>query len=252
MVLAASPGLIKLGVVAGLIVFGLFLAPLVGRIVRTSLSKPSRSLREQTIAEPASRFLTTLLVTGSLIGALGVVSPSSLEPFPTKIIEFVPRLLIAVLFLIVGTTVATLVANGVGGAISRATGRPNPALVRIVRGAVVALVSILAVSQLGIDTTIVDTLTQATIFAAAGALALLSVFGGKTVASEVAAGRYVRRIVEPGDEIESALGIGRVVAIHGATIELDPGDGSTVHLPHAGLLSGALKIKRSVGLPPQQ
>ncbi len=241
-VVAAQSSVVKWAVVAGLVVGGLTLAPIAGRLVRKGLDSSKRSERQRLLAEPAARFLTTIILSASLIAALGVLSPSSLKPFPTKIVEFIPRLLIAVLFLLIGSTVSTLVANAVGSALGRATGTVNTAIVRAVRGIVVGLVTILAISQLGINTAVVDTLTQAAIFAAAATIALLTVLGGKSISAEIAAGQYVRRIVKVGDHVSSSLGSGTVRAVHGATLELDPGDGSALHIPHAALLNAALSV----------
>jgi small-conductance mechanosensitive channel len=245
LVLAVQASLVKWGIVAGLIVLAIFLPPLLGKIVRRTLAKPSRSEKEKTLAEPAARFTTTIALVVLLLAVLGVASPASLAPFPTQIVAFIPRLLITVLLLLIGSTVATFVANGVGVAMTKSMGSPQPAIVRLVRAVVVIFVSILAVSQLGIDTTIVDTLTSAAIYASIGSIALLSVLGGRGIASELAAGRYMRRIVAPGDHVECALGSGTVTAIHGATLELDAGDGKALHIPHAAVMSSAITVKKA-------
>jgi hypothetical protein len=255
LVVAVQSSIVKWGVVAGLIFLAIVVPPLLGRVIRGTLGKPTRSERERTLAEPAARFATTIALVVLLIAVLGVASPSSLAPFPTEIVAFIPRLLITVLLLLIGTTVATFAANGVGVAITKATGSPQPAMVRAVRGIVVVLVSIFAISQLGIDTTIVDTLTSAVIFASVGTIALLSVFGGRLMAGEVAAGRYVRRIMAPGDRLDCPLGSGTVTALHGATIELDSGDGGSLHIPYAAVMASALKVTKAVPSaeqPPQR
>ena len=64
------------------------------------------------------------------------------------------------------------------------------------------------------------------------------------MASEIAAGRYLHRIVRPGDTV-SGDGFGGVVrAVWGATVELDV-DGVIVHVPNSKLLAGNLTIERS-------
>ncbi len=235
---------IKWGIVLGVVIATMIIAPFVGKIIRIKLSKPGRSEREKTLADPVARFATMICFASGLIAVLGITSPKSLEPFPTKIVEFIPRLMIAVLLLLIGSTASTFVANGVGVAMTKATGTPQPAIARAVKAIVMALIGIFAISQLGIDTTIVDTLTTALIFCSVGTLALLSVLGGRNMASELAAGRYIRRIVAPGDHIECAVGTGEVVAIHGATLEVKTESGASLHLPHSMVMGDSMKISK--------
>jgi hypothetical protein len=218
------------------------LAPILGALIRRLMARPSGKDRSRTLAEPAAKFVSTMVVTAGLIVIIGVLSPDSLEPFPTKIVEFIPRLLVAILLVLVGGTFAGLASNLVGLATLKATGRPQTGLIRLTRTAMMGLISLLAVSQLGVNTTILDTLTQAVLFSTTAAVALLAVVGGRELASEVSAGRYVRRIVKPGDRIDSDACGGVVQAIHAATIELVVNDRTTVHVPHALLMKGPLQV----------
>jgi hypothetical protein len=218
-------------------------SPILARLVAKPLAKHPSEGRRALVA-PAKKFATTLLVTAGLIATLGIISPTSLEPFPTQIVEFLPRLLITVLLLLVGSTLASIVAGVVGLTATKSMGRPQPGLVRFVRMAVTGLIGLLAIGQLGVNTKVLDTLTQAAVFGAVGTVALLCVQGGRELASNISAGRYIRRIVRRGDELEAELASGTVLAVHGATVELQDEDGWVVHVPNRLLLETRLRLRR--------
>ena len=138
-----------------------------------------------------------------------------------------------------------MVANAIGSSLLRATGKPQPSLTRIIRAAVLAVISILAVSQLGVNTKIIDTLVEAVVFGVAGAMVLLVGLGGRTVAGEVAAGRYVRKLLKPGDRVVCGEIRGTVVHVHAVTVELVDDEGSTVHVAHNHFITDPLRIDQS-------
>jgi hypothetical protein len=61
-----------------------------------------------------------------LISALAAVNPEALDTLPTQLVEYLPRLLIGIVVIIVGNVIAGLGASAVDQAVSRATGRPAP------------------------------------------------------------------------------------------------------------------------------
>jgi small-conductance mechanosensitive channel len=229
----------------GVVVLTFVLAPAIGSRLTKLLSKPGPSERRRTMAAPAGRFVSTLCFTVGLVAFIGILSPSSLEPFPTKIVDFLPRLLIAILLLLVGSTFAGLGSGVVGVALARTTGKPQPALVRLTRSSIMLVIGLLSIGQLGVDTTVLDTLTQAVLFGLGAMVALLGALGGRDLAAEISAGRYVRRIVSPGDQIETPGATGRVKALHAATVELEEDEETSVHVPNALLMQSPLRVRRS-------
>ena len=232
-------------IAGAVLVAALLIATVVSGVVRRFIDKPSRQEQRRRLAEPASRFVYSALVAAGLVTALGIASPESLRPLPTNLVAFLPRLLIAGLLLLLGGTVATMVANAIGSSLLRATGKPQPSLTRIIRAAVLAVIAILAVSQLGVNTKIIDTLVEAVVFGVTGAMVLLVGLGGRTVAGEVAAGRYVRKLLKPGDRVVCGEIRGTVVHVHAVTVELVDDEGSTVHVAHNHFITDPLRIDRS-------
>ena len=262
-------------IAAGLAVAGIVVGSLAGAQVRRLLGGPSRTERQRALADPAGSITLSAVLAGFLIAALGVGDRDSLQSLPTSLVRFMPKLLIALLIFLVGSAVATLVANAVGTSLIKATGQPQPQLVRVTRALLAAAFAILAVSQLGVNTRIVDMVVAALVFGIALTAALLAGLGGRVVAGELAAGRYLRRILRPGDRIRTGeLGepsdamqvIGEVRRLHSASVEValpadaaDAADGAgpadatgarmtvtIVHVPNSALLARVLRIDRDL------
>lgn len=232
----------QLIIVAAVLVVFSVITPIASRVVSRSLAK-NESESRRALAQPAGKFVTTLSITAGLVVTLGIISPGSLEPFPAQIVAFLPRLLITVLLLLVGSTIASIVSGVVGLAATKSTGKPQPGIVRMVKGVVTGLIGLLAIGQLGVNTRVLDTVTQAVVFGAAATVALLCVIGGRELASNISAGRYLRRIIRAGDQIETEPGSGTVVAVHGATVQLEGENGWVLHVPNRLLLDQPVRVK---------
>jgi hypothetical protein len=233
----------QLIIVAAVLVAFTAITPIASRTISRWLSK-HESENRRALAQPAGKFVSTLMITAGLVVTLGIISPGSLEPFPAQIVSFLPRLLITVLLFLVGSTVASIVSGVVGLAATKSTGKPQPGIVRMVKGIVTGLIGLLAIGQLGVNTRVLDTVTQAVVFSAAATVALLCVVGGRELASNISAGRYLRRIIRAGDQIEAGPGSGTVVAVHGATVQLEDEDGWVLHVPNHLLLGQPVRVKQ--------
>src|SRR5690606_22301256 len=104
--------------------------------------------------------------------------------------------------------------------------------------------AVLALRQLGIDTTILNILIGAVLFGLAAGFALLVGLGGRELSRELAFGRYLARILAPGDEIVVGDVKGIVLQLHPASVELQTADGGTVHLTNSQVFHAAPKVQR--------
>jgi hypothetical protein len=239
--------LIALGVVVG----SAIVASFVSGLVRKSLLKPTRPEKVRGLAQPAGSILLAAVLGLGIVVALGIGDPDSLKPLPSNLVAFIPKLLIAVLFILLGGAIATLTSNAIATSVLKATGQPQPQLARVIRLVVTAVFTLLAIGQIGIDTKIVDQITMGVVAALAGSLALLGGLGGRQMASDVAAGKYLRRLIRPGDLVTSDLEEiagqeAMVTKVHGATVEviIDGNKQTIVHIPNARLLSRTIRITR--------
>jgi MFS family permease len=230
---------------AAAIVAGLLVGSAVGWVVRRTLGSPERREEIRQIARPSALFSFWFLTTGGIVVAVGILSPTSLRDLPASVLAYLPRVLVAGLILILGRALAALGSVVIGQALSRATGQRHSQITGVLRATVLSAAVVLAVAQLGVDTTFLILAVAALLFALGTAFALLVGLGGRDVARELAAGRYIRRVLRPGDAVNTGEVRGVVVAIHPATIELETTDSATLHVPYTRLLEHGFQMESS-------
>jgi hypothetical protein len=227
------------------IVGGVVLGSIAGRVVRKLIAKPSRPEPIQQIAPALASFVFGTIVAIGLIAAVGIVSPDQLDTIPKSLVTYMPKVLVAGVLIMAGNVIGGIAAAAVRSTMIRTTGEARPGPPRIIKMVITATAGILGVSQLGIDTTIVNLAIAALLFTLGATATILIGVGGIDVARNVAAGRYVRRIIPAGSQIETADRAGTVVAVHPATVELRQADGATIHVPHSAVLAGTVTLRGS-------
>jgi len=138
------------------------------------------------IADVAKWFIR-LIVLVSAFDALGLPAVSQVLE---SLLLWLPNLVVALVVLVI----AGLAANALAGLVRGATaesGLGNPdVLATVARVAVWAFAIVIAVNQLGIATTLINTLFMATVGAVALALALAFGLGGRETAAQIVRGWY--------------------------------------------------------------
>lgn len=231
-------------VVAGLIVGSLLLGAIVSRVVYRLLSAEGRPTTLASAASPISSTVFWGFVVAGLLGALGVIQPDTLDQMSADIVDFVPRVIAAAVLVIAARVIAEFVKSTVGPTMGRMPTHVQRQVLNAIDFVILGVGVLLAVNQLGIDTTIVNIAVAAFLFSLALSFALLVGLGGRGVASEVAAGRAVKRIVKIGDEIEVGGASGVITAMHPTLVELADADGRVEMIAPSTLLSGGLRIQR--------
>ena len=224
--------------VAGGFVAGALLAWAARRILRA----PGRRPEFQELAGTTATFLFWLAVATGVVVAVAAVEPETIESVPADLLAYVPRVFAAGLILLAGRAVAVVCAAATGRAVARAVGRPSGQVAAVVRLGVNLAAVVLALSQLGVDTTVLVVLAAGLAISFGLAFALLVGLGGRDVAREIAAGRYLRRFITPGTTVRSSGLTASVVALHPLTIEMVTDDGRRLHVPHTRLLGDVLEV----------
>ena len=144
------------------------------------------------------KWFVRLIVLVTAFDALGLPAVSQVLE---QILLWLPNLVVALVVLVI----AGLAANALAGLVRGATaesGLGNPELLAtIARVAVWAFAIVIAVNQIGVATTIVNTLFMATVGAVAVAFALAFGLGGRETAAEI-----VRSWYEQGQQAAPKLG----------------------------------------------
>ncbi|MBK5224159.1 MAG: mechanosensitive ion channel [Acidimicrobiia bacterium] len=184
-------------------------------------------------------------VAGSLV-AISVLNHDSFDDVPSRLVDVLPRYLIAGLVVVAGRAIALAAGSVVSQALEASSPRVRAQAAALVRFLVTAAAVVIALAQLGVNITLLQITGAALLFGLAGAAALLVGLGGREVASEVAAGRYLVRVLQVGDHVEIPLPsgsvTGRVVSMQPGTIEVDEGGGTLRHIPNSQVLAAGPRV----------
>ncbi len=155
------------------------------------------------------------------------------------LLEFLPRLLGAVLLLFLGSAIASLVSSAVGTGLARVNFAQDRLLARLVRGLILLITFVAAVENLGFDLDFLTStlLNLVSIFAAA--LAITFALGGRDVARNLLAGYYARERFGSGDRLRFDEGEGELVGIGTLNVEIKTHEGTLV-VPNARLIESTV------------
>ncbi len=222
---------------------GLVLGALIGSVLRRWLSRDTRRPMLQEIAGAASVFVFWLATATGAIVAMAATSPDTLRPIPSDILSWMPNVLAAGLILLAGYALAIAVSGSLSRGFLRATGQRSRLAERTMRSAVIAGSVIVALGQLGVETTILIVLTGGAAATAALAIGLLAGLGGRDVASSIAAGRVLKPDLAEGQilliEDEELI----IVQLRPATVVLVNSAGNRIVITYTRLLEHQVIIR---------
>lgn len=223
-----------------------------GFIVGTIASKATKKVLDKRrgqvaeFASAAASLVFSLLFVVGLLVALGFVQPDSLSKLRDDTIDYLPRVLSALIVVILGGVVGTIASTAARESLGRSLGRMGEQIPQVIKAIITTFATILAASQLGIDTTVINIVVAAVVAGLALAFALIVGFGSRPVAAEIASGRALRRLLSPGDGIEGDLATGTIVAMHPTAVEVEQ-NGTIALVPNTQLADSSFRIHRAAG-----
>lgn len=220
---------------------GLLIGEIAGRLLRSALgSSSSAAFREN--AATIARLVFWASTAIGLVLAIAIIDDAALDDLGRRLGDNLPSYLIAFLMVIAGYAVSVLVAAMVGQSARKATGIRQRGLERALQAAILATAIVVALTELGVDSSMLVVLLIVVVGTPALALALLSASGGREVAMQLAAGRALRHQLRPGRHIRCGDVAGRIVVAHATTVELEGDDGVRVHVPNRALLDQGFRV----------
>lgn len=231
------------------LVGGVVLGLVASRIVYAIIGSPKRPEPIQNVAKPLASLAMSAGIIIGLVVALGIVQPDSLDKLKTDAIDFIPKVMTAAIIIIAANVLSSFATTAMSQALGRLPLQTQRQANSVVKGTIVTLATLLAVSQLGINTDVVNLGVAAVFFGIAASLTLLVGLGGNGVAREVAATRALKRLVSQGDTVSVGDSRGVVVAIHPTAVELSKSSGETVLIPSSRFVRQSIGIDRVEGEP---
>ncbi len=220
---------------------GLLFGEIAGRLLRNALGASSSApLRENSATIARLVFWASTAI--GLVLAIAVVDDAALDDLGHRLGDNLPSYLIAFLMVIAGYAVSVLVAAMVGQSARKATGVRQRGLERALQAAILATAIVVALTELGVESSMLVVLFVVVVGTPALAVALLSALGGREVAMQLAAGRALRHQIRPGRTLSCGDERGTVVVAHATAVELVRDDGTRVHLPNRTLLDAGFRL----------
>ena len=193
---------------------------------------------------PLSALVATAIRIAILVvavaAALSLLGLAALSLALNELILFMPKLFVALVLVVVGFVVAEFVGARVQ-ALATQMDLPGP-FRQMAEAAIVALFVLTALAQIGVQTTILTGLVALIIVALSLTFALAFGLGGRDVARQLSAGRYVGNAYRVGDQIEVAGFSGRIRRIESAATVLEGGDGRAIRIPSQMLLESVVTV----------
>jgi small-conductance mechanosensitive channel len=246
-----------------LLVVGLLVARLAGRLVRRGLlavgldELATRWRISDTLVQArlqpslAGLVGAAVRITLSVVAAFAALTLLGLELLSQSLNEavlFLPNLLAALALLLAGVVLAGLARDRVDRfAYQMDFAVPLGQLAQI---STLAIFALMAAAQIGVSTDILFIVIAILLAAAAGTFALAFGLGGQEVARAVNAGRFVRAAFEVGQTISVGQIRGKIIAIEPEATVIGTGDG-LVRVPNNLLLESMVTIHGAAGPPDQ-
>lgn len=174
------------------------------------------------------------------LGALGLtdVVTSALNSF----FAFLPRLVAAMVIFLVGAFIARIVGDAVTAMTLQSDIPSGRVLGQAVRYSLLLVVVILALDELGVQTTILTTIIIVTVAAIALGLALAFGLGNRQLAHGIMAGFHAREEFTPGQTLTVGDHTGRLVRIGATKALLETSEGQ-ISLPNVVLLNEVVRLR---------
>ena len=223
---------------------GILLGVLASKVVQSILSADTKPEALQKSAKSIAGLVFWIFAAAGLVFALGILDQKALEQLPKDFVALLPKLMVAAIIVIGANVLSAVVETAMSPSLARMPVNTQLRVNQAVKGSIVALATLMAVRQIGVDTTILNMALAALFFAIAGSLTLLIGFGGRRVASEVASTRAIRRLISEGDTVELGPIRGEVVAIHPTTVEVLSNDGVTELVPASKFAHESVSVVR--------
>lgn len=207
---------------------------LIGRIAARRLGDRFRELIKQLVP--------VLLVAVGVIGLLVIVDPDQADRLSDSVIGSVPRIMIAVIVVIVARALGRIVGLFAETALRDVSPSLASRARLILSSVILAIGLIIALQQVGVSTDIILILVAALAFGTALALALAAGLGSVPLARQVAAGRHVLRRYEAGEKIRVGDAEGAITDIGLASTRIEVAQGRYVDVPNVEFIAAAIEV----------
>ena len=204
----------------------------------------SEVLANAGIKRPASglisRLLFWLLILAFVLPATETLGLTSVTTTINRLIAYFPNVIAATLILLLGLLLARFIGNVVGSGAAVSEVPYSRQLGQAARGVMIVMVSVVAIEQLGIKTSLFQWSLVATLAAVVFAMAVSFAIGSKEIVGSILAGYYLRKSLREGISVEVHGRSGTLTRI-GATDTLFQSGDKSWSMPNQQLLGAVIE-----------
>lgn len=158
----------------------------------------------------------------------------------TAFFAYLPNLVAALILLLIGMTISQFAGTAVTRSARDSGIEFAPLLGRIVSSLIVFMVGLMAVTQLKIQTDVIQSVVLVLLAGTSLGLALTFGLGSRDVTRNLLAGFYARKVFRPGEKIATSQYEGTLAGISPVHVILEV-DGSVVTVPNSVFLDEAVR-----------
>jgi hypothetical protein len=192
---------------------------------RTSLGGMARERHVSDILGAIVFWAVLLFVIATAANALGI---PLLSATVQSLSLLVPRVLVAVLIGVAGLVIGNVARGTVTAAAARAGTTTAPALGQMVRLAILIAAALIAISELGVDITLVTVVLSVVLAAVLGGFAIAFGLGARTAISNIIGSHYLRQTFDVGQTIRLGHIEGTITALTPTAVIVQVPDGRMV------------------------
>jgi hypothetical protein len=230
--LLSAAALVAIGVLLALLLRGLAsrviraLGRMIpGQMLRRGLPQPTIERQVSDIVGLIVFWAVLLFFVAAAADALGLpVLSSSLAGLGF----YVPRLLGAIIVVVVGMVLGNLARDAVAAAAAAAGAPLATAMGQAVRAAILTAAVLIAVAELGIDITLLTVVLAVTMAAVLGGFAIAFGLGASGAIGNIIGAHYLRQTLQPGQRIRIGEVDGTIAAITSTAVVLQVADGQVL------------------------
>ena len=252
-----------MGAIPGIIgaILILLLGWLLAKLVSRGISRLLRVVKFDTLAEkikatdylekanvslsPSNligKFVYWIILLLVIISASDALGWDAVSREISKLLGYLPNLLIAIVFFVVGTYIATFVRDVISGATSSLGISTGKLISNVVFYLLFIIVTLTALGQAGVDTSIITSNLLMILGTVLAAAAISYGFASKDVLSNILASFFSRKTFGVGQTIEVNGAKGKIVAVNNISVVVENTQGERIVIPSHQLITNQVKI----------
>ncbi len=197
---------------------------------------------ERSPSEVIGVFVYWTLLLLVIISASDALGWTAVSAEVSKLLSLLPNVLVGIVFFIVGYYIASFVRDVIRGAASSMNIGAGRLIGSLVFYLMLILITLTALTQAGVDTSIITGNLMLILGAILAAAAISYGFASRDVLSNILAGFFSRRTFNIGQTIEIEGVRGEIVSISNISIILQTGENEQVVVPTHQLITNRVKI----------